>query len=225
MPFASRFRMALLALAALALPALLTGAVAPTATEPAAPPQSGSLTGQLLIASPDMRDPRFDHAVIVVVRHDRAGALGLVINMPAGERPLAELLAAIGEKGESDAKVPVFVGGPVQPEAAIGLARGDHGAEPDGFAPLFDGLGTVDLERAPDEVVPRVERLRVFAGYAGWGPRQLEAELDAGGWFVVRAERADPWSASPEGMWRAVLRRQHGKARLFADFPVDARLN
>src|ERR1051325_11722157 len=123
MPHATRSRFALLALAALALPALLTGAVAPTAIEPTAPPAHSSLTGQLLIASPEMRDPRFDHAVIVVVRHDRDGAFGLVINMPAGERPLAELLAAIGETGAGDTKGAPVVGGPGPPAGGPVLPR------------------------------------------------------------------------------------------------------
>src|SRR5580693_8909397 len=91
-------RRALMALAALLLPALLAGAVAPSAPEPPNGPAHASLAGQLLIATPDMRDPRFDHAVILMVRHDREGALGIIINMPAGERPMSELLAAIGEK-------------------------------------------------------------------------------------------------------------------------------
>src|ERR1700743_3766867 len=86
----SRFRRALLALGALMLPALLLGAVAPNASEPPAASAPPSLAAQLLIATPEMRDPRFDHAVILVVRHDRSGALGIVINMPVGERPIAE---------------------------------------------------------------------------------------------------------------------------------------
>src|SRR5262249_12686174 len=131
MPHATRVRSALLALAALAL----TGAVAPTAPEPAAPPAQAPLAGQLLIASPDMRDPRFDHAVIVAVPHDRDGALGLVINMPLGERPLAEFLAAIGETGAGDTKVRVFVGGPVQPDVALVL----HSAE-------YHGSGTLAID-------------------------------------------------------------------------------
>src|ERR1700720_3644385 len=116
----SLLRRALIALAALLLPALLVGAVAPNAPPPPDAPAPVSLAGQLLIATSDMRDPRFDHAVILVVRHDRTGALGIVINMPAGERPLAALLAAIGVMGtDATAKVPVFVGGPVEPDMAL----------------------------------------------------------------------------------------------------------
>jgi putative transcriptional regulator len=175
------------------------------------------------VAPPDREDPNFFRPVVLVLEHTAEGALGVVLNRPSPGTTVGETLPAWAPVA-AEPQV-VFVGGPVQPEAAIGLARGQDRSEPDGFAPLFDGLGTVDLERAPDDVVPRVERLRVFAGYSGWGPSQLEAELDAGGWFVVRAERADPWSSAPEGLWRSVLRRQHGKARLFADFPLDAKLN
>src|ERR1700722_18689802 len=97
----SLFRRALMALPALLLPALLLGAVAPSVTEPPAAQAHPSLAGQLLIATAEMRDPRFDHAVILVVRHDQSGALGIIINMPAGERPVAELLAAIGEQSDA----------------------------------------------------------------------------------------------------------------------------
>src|SRR5215469_12343541 len=126
MPIAgSILRRVILALAAPILSAAFVGAVAPNATEPTKP-SFESLAGQLLIASPDMRDPRFDHAVILVVRHDAEGALGIVINNPAGERPLSELLAAIGEsKPELTDKVPIFIGGPVDPDAGLVL----HSAE------------------------------------------------------------------------------------------------
>src|SRR5262245_60575244 len=80
-------------------------------------PVDGSLAGQLLIASPTIRDPHFDHAVILVVRHNQDGAMGIVINMPTGERPLANILEMLGEKDtNATGKVQLFAGGPVQPE-------------------------------------------------------------------------------------------------------------
>src|SRR6185436_5613271 len=90
--------------------------------------------------------------------------------------------------------------------------------EPDGFAALFDDLGTVDLERSPGLVSPAVDRVRVFAGYAGWGPGQLEAEIEQNGWFVVEAQPSDPWWEEPPSMWREVLRRQKAELRMFANF-------
>jgi len=181
-----------------------------------------SLRGRLLVATPDLEDPNFFRTVVLVLEHHEEGALGVVLNRSTGTEVGQPLPAW------ADLAVPptvVFSGGPVQPDAAIGLARRADPSDADGFAPLFDDLGTVDLARDPDAVTPRVDRLRVFAGYAGWAPGQLERELDAGGWFDLPVDRADPWTAEPEALWRAVLRRQRGKERLFADFPLDAKLN
>ena len=208
MPHATRFPSVLLALAALALPAVLTGAVAPTAPEPVAPPARGSLTGQLLIASPDMGDPRFDHAVILVVRHDSDGAFGLVINMPVGERPLAELLAAIGETGAGDGKVPVFVGGPVQPEVALVL----HSAE-------YRGSGTLAVD-ARIALTGSPQILRDMAaksgpqksllcfGYAGWAAGQLDAEMEHNVWFTAPEDPALVFDAARDKVWDLAMARR-----------------
>lgn len=184
---------------------------------------SDSLRGRLLVATPDLADPNFFRAVVLVLEHSDDGALGVVLNRPTSETTVEDPLPAWAPLAV-DPPV-IFVGGPVQPEAAIGLARRADQGDPDGFAPLSGELGTVDLERDPTDVAPRVDRLRVFAGYSGWGPRQLESELDAGGWFVVDAEPSDLWTAEPDTLWRAVLRRQRGKERIFAEYPLDANLN
>jgi putative transcriptional regulator len=210
MPYAASlpFRRALLALAALALPLLLVGAVAPTATEPAAPPAHDSLTGQLLIATPEMHDPRFDHAVILVVRHDRDGALGVVINMPAGERPLAELLAAIGEKGTGDDKVPVFVGGPVQPEVVLVL----HSAEYRGSGTL-DVDGKIALTGSPQVLRDMAaktgpKKSLLCFGYAGWAPGQLDAEMEQNVWFTAPEDPALVFDAERDKVWDMALARR-----------------
>lgn len=182
-----------------------------------------SLRGRLLVATPDLEDPNFRRTVVLLLEHSPEGALGVVLNRPTVDTTVEDPLPSWAHLVPEPAVV--FVGGPVQPEAAIGLARRGGPGEPDGFAPLFDDLGTVDLERHPTLVEPHVDRVRVFAGYAGWGPGQLENELDADGWFVLAADPSDPWTGEPDGLWRAVLRRQRGKERLFADFPSDAALN
>ncbi len=181
------------------------------------------LRGRLLVATPDLEDSNFFRTVVLILEHGAAGALGVVLNRPSTETPVADSLPAWSDLVPEPAVF--FVGGPVQPEGAIGLARLDGDPPPAGFAPLFDDLGTVDLEQDPDQVTPRVDRVRVFVGHSGWGPGQLERELDAGGWFVVALDRADPWTDAPDRLWRRVLRRQRGAERLFADFPLDARLN
>src|SRR5262249_28422308 len=100
--------------AAILVPATRLHGALPTPTDP---PEQASITGKPLIAAPTMGDPRFQHTVILMVRHDRNGALGIVINRPLGDRPLAKLLEALGEKDTAVAgQVRIFAGGPVQPE-------------------------------------------------------------------------------------------------------------
>ena len=116
------------ALAATLALALLLAAPPPTAAQ--APV---SLAGQLLVASPSMGDPRFERTVILMVRHDKDGAFGIVVNRPAGERPLAELV--LGEKDAAVAgKVRIFAGGPVQPKVGFVI----HGTD-------YRGPGTVEI--------------------------------------------------------------------------------
>src|SRR5215471_20686697 len=109
-------RRSIFAFLVLSLPGMLFAA----ASHPAEAPAPPSLKGQLLIATPAMRDTRFDRAVILMVRHDGDGALGIVINRPLGEKPLAEILAAFGVKDTAaTGNVPIFLGGPVQLEVGF----------------------------------------------------------------------------------------------------------
>ena len=118
------FERPLLALAAILLPATLVHAALQS---PAQSPGQASLAGQILIASPTLRDPRFDHAVILMVRHSPGGALGIVLNRPLGERPLASLLDDIGEKNSAAAgSLRIFYGGPVQPEIGFVVHSTDY---------------------------------------------------------------------------------------------------
>lgn len=182
-----------------------------------------SLLGRLLVAAPVMVDPNFDHTVVLVLEHSHEGALGVVLN-----RPTEADVFSVLPRWESLVAEPtvIFEGGPVSPTAAICLARaGDAWTEREGWKPLFGGLGTVDLELAPDEVGAPVEKVRVFAGYAGWGPGQLDDEVEEGAWFVLDALPADALSAEPVTLWEAVLRRQGGPLALVATFPADPSLN
>ena len=177
-----------------------------------------SLRGKLLVATPGLVDPNFFRSVVLLLEHNEGGALGVVLNRPT-DTTLDEALPAWAERAVEPAVV--FTGGPVQPESAIGLGLAALGDEPDGFAPLLGGIGSVDLAREPDDVRPLLERLRVFAGYAGWGEGQLEGEIVQASWFVVDAEPGDAWTHDPSGLWRAVLRRQRSRLKVFADCPTD----
>jgi putative transcriptional regulator len=183
---------------------------------------SGSLRGRLLVAMPVLQDPNFDRTVTLLLEHTEEGALGLVLNRPSD----TELDDPLPEWGPLAAEPPVvFVGGPVALDGAIGLARAADPVPSEGWAPLFDDLGTVDLRRSPEEIEAPLERLRVFLGHAGWGPGQLEGELAEEAWAVVDALPDDPLSEDPFGMWRRVLRRQSGRLAWLANHPPDPSLN
>jgi putative transcriptional regulator len=184
------------------------------------------LTGRLLVAAPRLIDPNFARSVVLVCRHDDDGALGLVLNH------LTQVMVAEALPGWVEPLAPpnvVFMGGPVQPEMAVGLGRllPEHAGRPDSeqWTPIDDRVGLVNLGTAPAGEVGALERLRVFAGYAGWSAGQLDFEVASADWFVLAAEEEDPFSAAPGGLWRRVLHRQRGPVALFADFPPDPSLN
>lgn len=176
------------------------------------------LAGQLLVAAPTLRDPNFLRVVVLLLDHGEEGALGVVLNRPS-DTAVFEVLPA-WDSLISHPRV-VHAGGPVQPQAAIALARRRPAVVPAGFAPLQDGLGTVDLDGDPDRIEPAIESMRVFAGYAGWGAGQLEGEIGEGAWYVVPAAPDDAFAAEPHLLWRTVLRRQPGQLRLISTMPLD----
>jgi len=176
---------------------------------------SESLRGRLIVAAPDLEDPNFEHTVILMLAHDQhEGALGVVVNRPS------EVAMVSGLRGWDRLAAPprhVFVGGPVEQTAVIGLAR--TRADGDGVEPVVDGAGVLDLALAPEDLGADVTSIRVFAGYSGWSAGQLELEILAGGWFVIEAEPDDPFSDEPEELWSRVLRRQGGLFRTAAEDP------
>jgi putative transcriptional regulator len=187
---------------------------------------ASSLGGRLLVAGPRLVDPNFVRSVVFVCRHDDEGALGLVLNRPTG-LAVAEALPGWVEPVAPPAVI--FLGGPVQPEMAVALARLtlDHAGREDSEAwtPVDDRLGLLNLSGPPAEEVAALANLRVFAGYAGWAAGQLDFEVSSGDWWVLPAEEDDPFTAAPAGLWRRVLKRQAGPVALFADFPPDPSLN
>ena len=116
----------------------------------------------------------------------------------------------------------VFVGGPVQPDAAVCVASAT--IDVDGFTPAFARLGTFDLSKPPDGATG-LDRIRVFAGYAGWDEGQLEDEIEQGAWYVLDADPEDAFTTVPDDLWRFVLRRQGGDLSLVANFPIDPSMN
>jgi len=183
---------------------------------------AASLTGQLLLATPALTDPNFERSVVLVVAHDDDGALGLLLNRPT-EVLVADVLEDWGPLAVSPAVV--FEGGPVQPEVAICLGRRRADVPPTAFKPVDGRLGTVDLSADPVDLVAALDRVRVFAGYAGWGAGQLDGEIGAGAWLVFEALPDDAFAPRPENLWSTVLRRQGGMLAALAQYPRDPALN
>ena len=161
-----------------------------------------SLAGQLLIATPSMGDPRFAGSVILMVKHDRTGALGIIINRPLRERPIAQILEAFGEKNSGvEGSVRIFAGGPVQPDLGFII-----------HSPEYRRAETLDIDGRM-AVTTTMEVLRDIAnnkgpekklialGYAGWAPGQLEGELKLEAWHTAPADPKIVFDDDREKVW------------------------
>jgi putative transcriptional regulator len=185
------------------------------------------LTGKLLVATTVLVDPNFDRTVVLVVDHDDDGTLGVVLNR-TGALEVADVL----ENWAPLAAEPptVFLGGPVALDSALGIAcvrpeAAQPGEEPLGWRQFAGRLGLVDLDAPPEVLAPDLTALRIFAGYAGWGPGQLVGELSQRAWYVLEPELSDVFTTEPEGLWRRVLRRQGGAIGMVANYTEDPNLN
>lgn len=177
-----------------------------------------SLQGKLLVSSPSLVDPNFRKTVVLIAHHDEEGAMGLVLSRPS-DLPAVDAVPSLDLlPGASD---PVFVGGPVQPNAFMVLAEFDDVAE--AAAPIMGRLGFMPAGAEPDEL--GIRRLRLFAGYSGWGIGQLEAELAESSWIVVDAETDDAFADDPDELWRSVIHRKGGSFELMENMPFDPGLN
>jgi putative transcriptional regulator len=180
--------------------------------------------GALLVATPVIGDPNFERAVVLLLHHDESGSLGIVLNRPS------ELEVDTALPAWSPLATPpgvVHIGGPVGPSGVLALARtgSDQPPPSQGWAELSPGLGAVDLSLEPDELGAPLQALRLYAGYAGWGPTQLAGELAVGAWWVFDALIRDAFSAEPTELWWEVVRRQGGDFRMFAHAPLDPTVN
>ena len=180
---------------------------------------SSPTKGRLLLATPPLEDPNFDRTVIYVLEHHDEGALGLVLNRPMDER-LGEPLDAWVELQSQPSQI--FAGGPVEPEALIALARTTGQVDDEEhLAPLNADIASADLSADPVLMQGSITELRVFRGYAGWGPGQLDGEIEAGAWMVLDTEPSDLFTDHPDELWRSVLRRQPGRLAWLASAPDD----
>lgn len=179
-------------------------------------------TGRLLVATPLIGDPHFERTVVLLLAHGPTGAYGVVLN-----RPTEVLVGDVVPEWSALVTAPgvVFVGGPVDREATIGLALAGDRAAADPFEVVVGPAALVDLQEPPERHDGPVEGLRVFAGSAGWAPGQLEDELADGAWWPVDAEPGDLVIEEPQRLWAVVLRRQAGEVAWFANHPPDPSAN
>ncbi|MBI3128654.1 MAG: YqgE/AlgH family protein [Candidatus Tectomicrobia bacterium] len=201
----------LLLAAALLLPGPLPGPglrAQEPGVSPALPPP-GSHQGELLIASPEMRDPRFREAVILLVRHNADGALGLILNRPLEEVPLAGLMQGLGVEGPgTEEGVLLHYGGPVRPGAGFVLHTAEEGFAPK--EPLAPGYGVSPFAEVLRAMAggKRPRRAVFILGYAGWGPGQLEAEMRRGGWETAPADEDLLFDADHRTKWERAMERR-----------------
>jgi putative transcriptional regulator len=178
-----------------------------------------TLRGSLLLAAGGLFDPNFRRTVVLIAEHGDEGALGLVLNRPASVRvqDAAPVLSGLVEP-----EAPLFVGGPVQPEAVLVLAEFTDPVLAD--RPVVGTVGFADPDLDPDRV-QGIVRARVFAGYSGWGPGQLEGEMGESAWIVEPALPDDVFTVEPERRWMSVLRRKGGEYRMLSLMPDDPSSN
>ena len=179
-----------------------------------------NLKGQLLLASPALFDPNFRRTVVLVTEHTEEGAAGLVLNRPsetAVADAVPDLLPLVSEEER------VYVGGPVQESAVLVLAEFE---DPEEAALLVvDDIGFLPGDGDFDLLAGATRRVRVFAGYAGWGPGQLEAELEESSWIVGPSPAPELFPELEDDLWARILRDKGGVYRVVALMPEDPSVN
>lgn len=178
-----------------------------------------SLRGSLLISSGGLYDPNFRHTVVLVGEHNADGALGVVLNRPL-DFTVADAIPALGPYvNEGDE---LFQGGPVQPTGPVLVAELDDPVLAD--IHVFGSVGFL-VGELDDHILPRIRRARVFVGYSGWAPGQLEAEMTEDSWIVDPARVDDVFTDSPELLWSRVLQRKGPEYHRMSRMPFDPSMN
>jgi putative transcriptional regulator len=173
------------------------------------------LKGQLLLDSGQLRGSFFQRTVVLICQHDAEGAFGLVLNRETGSKVGDMIVADLPDALKG---FPLYVGGPVQPSALSYLYS-------DTFIPDANVIANLSLGHALDNLVELGEsfspsqRVKLFAGYAGWGPGQLEDEMERKAWLTHPAHLDLVFGADTDDLWQKILRAKGGMFRLLAQMP------
>ncbi|HWX20802.1 MAG TPA: YqgE/AlgH family protein [Candidatus Binatia bacterium] len=179
------------------------------------------LKGQLLLDSGQLRGSFFQRTVVLICQHDGEGAFGLVLNRATGNHAGETIVADLPETLKA---CPLFLGGPVQPSALSFLHT-------DAFVPDANVLPNLSLGHSLDTLIEIGEsfsptrKIKMFAGYAGWSPGQLEDEMKRKAWLTHPASLELVFDTSPEQLWQKILREKGWQYRLLAQMPEDPSLN
>ena len=178
-----------------------------------------SLRGQLLVSSGGLFDPNFRHTVVLLGEHDENGALGVVLNR-ALNVTVGQTVPALADVVPPE--TPLYQGGPVRPTSPVLLGEF---ADPDSADLLVFGAIGFLVGDVSSDVRGRLLRARVFAGYAGWGPGQLEEEMAADSWILEPARPEDVFTDEPDLLWSRVLDRKGEPYRRLSRMPYDPSMN
>lgn len=178
-----------------------------------------NLKGQLLISAGGLFDPNFRHTVVLLAEHSEEGAVGVVLNRPL-DVTVAEAVAPLAELTGAEEKL--FRGGPVEPDQAVLLVDVVDAGALD--VPIVGSVGFLTGE-VSSEVRSEVRRARVYLGHSGWGPGQLEAELEGGSWIVEPPAPGEIFTPHPDRLWRGILERKGPPFSAMARIPFDPSMN
>lgn len=184
-------------------------------------PSKNPKAGMLLIAEPMLNDPNFKRSVILLCEHNVEGSFGLVLNRITGLK-LADVIDDLPDFGKD-----LYLGGPVQPETLHVIHRA--GKEVPSTLEVFGNVkwgGDFEQMKTLLETFPdRNQDFRFFLGYSGWGPDQLQNEIDSGGWVLTSATEEIIFTEDSEKMWRIIMKQLGGEYALFSNFPDDPGMN
>lgn len=161
-------------------------------------PAGDLAAGKLLVASRDLRDPNFRETVVLLTRYNASGAMGLIVNRPTKVSVKRFLPAASSSQG-------VYFGGPVE----LGMLCVLQSTEAKDSLKVLPGVFLVSDPEAVAQAIqsPEAKQIRAFAGYAGWGPAQLDGEMIMGSWHVFPGDAKLVFHAEPETIWESLIRR------------------